>query len=69
MRLIVLAPKVNHPTARLATLDFRFEALATEQFDERRRQKRRQDDESFLRFERLDAMEDFGERFLAALKQ
>src|SRR6266540_4595273 len=61
--LSVFAPKINNPIATLSALDPRRESLAGKFLDERRWQKGRDDDESFIRLERVDAPADFGEWF------
>src|SRR5512134_2837839 len=66
--LIILAPEVNNPTGALAAFDLRGKTLAAEQLDERRWQKRRDDDDSLARLERLDTLENLGQRLGPALQ-
>src|SRR5213593_3140376 len=67
--LVRFAPEVNNPTAALAALDLRREALAAEQLNQRRWQERRDDNEAILRFKCLDALEYFRQRLCAMLEQ
>ena len=66
----VLAPKVNHPIAvrRRARL-LTGEPFAGQFLDQRRRQKRRDDNQAFVRLERVHALADFGKWLDAAADQ
>src|SRR5262249_17323268 len=64
-----LAPKIHHPIRALAALQLRTEALTDQQLNQRRRQKRRDHDETFPRLNFIGPLLDFRQRLVAATNQ
>src|SRR5436190_14203476 len=67
--LAVFRPEVNDPAAALARLDLGLKTLAAEQFNERGRQERRDNDQTFSGAELLDSLQNGRERLFSALEQ